>query len=93
MCGSAVRIADENRDSVMVSGIKNGEDGGLIIRLSDYAGKGGRVSLTLSDLIPMPVTAELVDITERHILAPCVLNGREISFETDPFAMATLRIR
>ncbi|MBQ7922313.1 MAG: hypothetical protein IJ325_07020, partial [Clostridia bacterium] len=92
MCGSLVRVADENRDSVMISGVKNGEDGGYIIRLSDYAGVGGEITLTLSDLLPEPAHAEIVDITERHILAPCKVNGRSITLTLDPFAMATVRI-
>ena len=92
MCGSLVRVADENRDSVMISGVKNGEDGGYIIRLSDYAGVGGEITLTLSDLLSEPAHAEIVDITERHVLAPCKVNGRSITLTLDPFAMATVRI-
>jgi len=93
MCGSVAKIADENRDSVMISGVKNGEDGGFIVRVSDYAGKGGKITLTLSDLVPTPSCAQIVDITERHVLRDCELCGKTISFDIDPFAMATLRIK
>ena len=93
MTGSVASIAEENRDAVMVSGVKNGEDGGFIVRVSDYAGKGGRVSLVLSDLVGTPSAAEIVDITERHVLRACELNGKTVSFDIDPFAMATIRIR
>lgn len=93
MRGSVVRIAEENRDAVMVSGIKNGEDSGFIIRVADYAGRGGRVSLILSDLLGTPTAAELVDITERHVLGTCDIDGKTVSFDIDPFAMATIRIR
>ena len=93
MVGSVAKIADENREAVMVSGVKNGEDGGFIVRVSDYAGRGGRVSLILSDLVGTPAAAELVDITERHVLGTCALDGKVVSFDIDPFAMATVRIR
>jgi len=92
MCGSIARVADENLDSIMISGVKNGEDGGFIVRISDYAGVGGEVTLILSDLVPEPTYAEVVDITERHVLAPCSLDGRKITLQIDPFAMATVRI-
>ncbi len=92
MCGSVAALAEENRSSIMISGVKNGEDGGFIVRLSDYAGVGGEVTLILSDLVPEPNYAELIDITERHVLAPCTVNGRKITFKIDPFAMATVRI-
>jgi alpha-mannosidase len=93
MCGSVAKIADENRDSVMISGVKNGEDGGFILRVSDYAGRGGKISLTLSDLVPAPNCAQIVDITERHVLADCAVDGKTISFDIDPFALATIRIK
>ena len=78
--------------NVMVSGVKNGEDGGLIVRVSDYAGKGGKVSLVLSDCVKAPVSADIVDITERHVLKPCAVEGRTVSFELEPYSMATVRI-
>ena len=54
MNGSLVKIVDNN--SVMVSGVKNGEDGGFIIRVADYAGKGGRLPLhsPTSYVLPHP---------------------------------------
>ena len=91
MNGSIVKIVDN--DSVMVSGVKNGEDGGFIIRIADYAGKGGKVTLALSDLVGTPASAAIVDITERHILKACDIDGKNISFEIDPFAMATVCIK
>ena len=89
LCGGFMKL---DGDGVMVSGVKNGEDGGLIVRVSDYAGRGGRVTLTLSDAAKAPVSASLVDITESHVIAPCVLDGRAVSFDIAPYAMATVKI-
>ncbi len=30
---------------------------------------------------------------ERHVLADCTLDGKTISFDIDPFALATIRIK
>ena len=79
-------------ENIMVSGVKNGEEGGLVIRVSDYAGKGGKVSVILSDAVKAPKSADIVDITERHVIKPCCVEGRVISFELDPYTMATVRI-
>ncbi|MCR5263299.1 MAG: hypothetical protein K6D94_05455, partial [Clostridiales bacterium] len=90
LCGSLMTFdAGEN---VMISGVKNGEDGGLIVRVSDISGQGGRVSLTLSDSIGVPSGAALVDITERHELAKCDIDGRKIGFDLKPYSMATVKI-
>ncbi len=88
--GSLVKIENDN---IMISGVKNAEDGGLILRLSDYVGTGGSVTIALSDLLPEPTSAQLVDVTERHVLSDCTVNGRTVTFPLDPFAMATVRIR
>ena len=90
MNGSVAKIVDN--DSVMVSGVKNGEDGGFIIRVADYAGKGGKVTIALSDLVGTPTSAAIVDITERHILKECAIDGKNVSFDIDPFAMATIKL-
>ena len=91
LSGSFLTLGD-SADRIMVSGVKNGEDGGLIVRVADFAGRGGTVSLTLSDYAPAPKKASLVDVTERHVLGDCQIDGRTVSFEIDPFAMATVRI-
>ena len=76
----------------MVSGVKNGEDGGLIVRVADYAGKGGKVTLVLSDAAKKPERAYFTDLTERHETGSCVLDGRTVSFDLAPYAMATVKI-
>ena len=78
---------------VMVSGVKNGEDGGLIVRVADYGGEGGSCALVLSDLVKAPAHAALVDITERHEIGACGIDGHRITFPLAPFAMATVKIR
>ena len=78
---------------VMVSGVKNGEDGGLIVRVADYGGEGGDVTLILSDKAKTPTHAALVDITERHEIGPCELDGHKVRFTLAPFTMATVKIQ
>ncbi|MBR5366218.1 MAG: alpha-mannosidase, partial [Clostridia bacterium] len=78
---------------VMVSGVKNGEDGGLIVRVADYGGEGGDVTLILSDKAKTPTHAALVDITERHEIGPCELDGQKVRFTLAPFTMATVKIQ
>ena len=78
---------------VMVSGVKNGEDGGLIVRVADYGGEGGDVTLILSDMAKAPESAALVDSTERHETGPCAIDGRKVRFSLAPFTMATVKIR
>lgn len=92
MNGSIGAIAGLD-DTLMISGIKNAEDGGIIVRVADFGGKSGKVKLTVSDLVPAPASASLVDITEKHVLSECTVNGREIEFDIEPFAMATLLIK
>ena len=82
----------EAGENVTVSGVKNGEDGGLVLRVSDRTGKGGRVKLVLSDHAGKPSRAALTDITERHVLEECSLEDREASFTLEPYSMATVRI-
>ena len=77
----------------MLSGIKNAENGGLIVRLSEFGGKGGKVKLTLSSLARAPKTAALVDITEQHEYAKCYIDGHTVSFEMKPYTMATVLIK
>lgn len=91
LSGSFLRL-DGCDDRVMVSGVKNGEDGGLIVRVADYAGKGGKVTLVLSDAAKKPERAYLTDLTERHETGSCVLDGRTVSFDLAPYAMATVKI-
>lgn len=91
LTGSFLTLGD-CADRIMVSGVKNGEDGGLIVRAADYAGKGGRVTLTLSEAAPALEKACLVDVTERHVLGDCAVEGRTVSFDIAPFAMATVKI-
>ncbi len=83
----------EAADGVMVSGVKNGEDGGLIVRVADFGGDGGPVTLVLSDKTKEPEHAALVDITERHECGACSVDGRRITFTLAPASMATVRIR
>ena len=78
---------------VMVSGVKHGEDGGLIVRVADYGGEGGDVTLILSDKAKTPTHAALVDITERHEIGPCELDGQKVRFTLAPFTMATVKIQ
>ncbi|MBR4206720.1 MAG: alpha-mannosidase [Clostridia bacterium] len=92
LCGSFMRFEGEIGDRVMTSGVKNGEDGGLIVRVSDYAGKGGDVTLALGGDMPVPKSACLVDITERHVIGECAVDGRKITFPLAPYTMATLKI-
>ena len=91
LTGSFLTLGD-CADRIMVSGVKNGEDGGLIVRVADYAGKGGKVELALSEAAPAPEKACLVDVTERHALKDCAVDGRTVSFDIEPFAMATVKI-
>ena len=83
----------EAANGVMVSGVKNGEDGGLIVRVADFGGDGGPVTLVLSDKTKEPEHAALVDITERHECGACSVDGRRITFTLAPASMATVRIR
>ncbi len=92
LAGSFLKLGD-CADRIMISGVKNGEDGGLIVRVADYAGKGGEVALTLADFAPAPESACLTDITERHELGACAVDGRTVRFEIRPFGMATVKIR
>ena len=71
----------------------NAENGGLIVRLSEFGGKGGKVKLTISSLARAPKTAALVDITEQHEYAKCDIDGHTVSFEMKPYTMATVLIK
>ena len=83
----------EAGQGVMVSGVKNGEDGGLIVRIADYGGEGTSAALILSDLVKAPEQAAIVDITERHEIGTCGIDGRKVTVPLAPFAMATVKIR
>jgi alpha-mannosidase len=52
--------------NVMVSAVKTAEEGGLILRVSDWHGEKQHVSIKFAKT---PVSAALVDITERISLA------------------------
>ena len=91
LTGSFLRL-DGCDDRIMISGVKNGEDGGLIVRVADYAGRGGRVTLALSEFAKLPERAFLTDVTERRETGTCELDGRTVSFEIAPYAMATVKI-
>lgn len=75
---------------VMTSAVKNAEDGGLIVRLSDYKGKDQKVILRLASA---PASAALVDITERHATGECEINGNEVSFTVPAHSMVTVLIK
>ncbi len=75
---------------VMTSAVKNAEDGGMIIRLSDYKGKNEKVTIKLAYV---PASAALVDITERHTVGECTVNGSEVSFTVPAYSMATVLIK
>jgi len=93
MNGSVGKFIGDLADTVMVSAVKSGEDGGMIIRISEFGGKEGKVILQLSDLMSKPESVKLVDITELHELGDCAVNDREITLDMKPYAMATIRIR
>ncbi len=82
--------AFELEGDVMVSAVKNAEDGGLILRVSDWHGKEQRVSVKFEKT---PVSAELVDITERHKLGSAVITGDKVTFDVAADAMATLCVK
>ncbi len=76
--------------NVMVSTVKAAEEGGLILRVSDWHGEKQLVSVKFEKT---PVSAELVDITERHKVADARVWGDTVSFEVAPYSMATLRVK
>ena len=93
LTGSLVKIDGDIAETVMLSGIKNAENGGLVVRLSEIGGNGGKVKLTISSLARAPKTAALVDITEQHEYAKCDIDGHTVSFEMKPYTMATVLIK
>ena len=93
MTGAAARIEGDLAATMMVSAVKSAEDGGIIVRVSEFGGKEGTATLKLSELVPVPSSATLVDITERHELGVCAVCGRDITLDVKPYSMATIRIR
>lgn len=81
---------DCDRTKVMVSAIKHGEDGGLVLRLKNLCKEEQHVKLTLRREI---ASASLVDITEAHTLYECTVNGNSAEACIAPFAIATILIK
>ncbi len=76
--------------NVVTSAVKNAEDGGFIVRLSDHKGKAEKVTLkTVFDF----TSAILVDITERHKTGECTINGNEVSFTVPAYSTVTVLIK
>ena len=82
--------AFELSGNVMVSAVKTAEDGGLILRVSDWHGEAQHVSVKFEK---NPVSAELVDITERHKLGDAKVAGDTVSFDVAAHSMATLHVK
>jgi alpha-mannosidase len=82
--------AFELSGDVMVSTVKTAEDGGLVLRISDWHGKDQPVSVKFAKT---PVSAELVDITERHKLGDVKVYGDTVSFNVSSYSMATLLVK
>jgi Alpha-mannosidase len=86
LCGKAFELDGD----VMVSAVKTAEDGGLVLRVSDWHGKAQQVSVKFEK---QPVSAELVDLTERHKLGEAKVSGDSVSFEVGANSLATLLIK
>ncbi|MGI6201926.1 MAG: alpha-mannosidase [Eubacteriales bacterium] len=76
--------------NVMVSAVKTAEEGGLILRVSDWHGEKQHVSIKFAKT---PVSAALVDITERHKLGDVNIAGNTVSFDVDAYSIATLHVK
>ncbi|MDD4773749.1 MAG: glycoside hydrolase family 38 C-terminal domain-containing protein [Eubacteriales bacterium] len=87
MSGSLFSLEGNN---VKTSAVKNAEDGGLIVRLSEYNGQDEKVTLKLAFT---PESASLVDITERHTVGECAVDGSEVSFTVPANSIATVLIK
>lgn len=75
---------------VMISAVKNAEDGGLIIRLSNCKGKDQKVTIKLAYA---PSSALQVDLTERRTTGECCVTGNEVSFTAAAYSIATILIK
>ncbi len=77
--------------SVIVSAVKAAENGqhSILVRVYETDGNSCKVSFRLGF---RPVGAELVDITEKHVLGGADVDGETVSFSIGAYQMKTVKI-
>ena len=79
------------KGAVRLSAVKTAEDGGLIFRVSNYGDKNEAAAIELNPKVKIN-SADIVDITERHVTGKCEISGNAVKFTVPAYGMATVRI-
>ena len=80
----------EDAKGIMTSAVKSGENGGIILRVSELFGEN-RV-LTVRFCRPV-LSAALTDINEKEDFGGCTVNGDKVTFTVPAYGIATVNIK
>ncbi len=80
----------EDAKGIMTSAVKNAEDGGIILRVSELDGQSKE--LTVKFCKPVKFAA-LTDINEKADLGGCAISGDRVTFNVPAYGMATVLIK
>lgn len=86
--GRLLRFNDAK--GIMTSAVKSGEDGGIILRVSELFGENRELTVKFCK----PVTsATLTDINEKEDFGGCEIDGDNITFTVPAYGIATVHIK
>ena len=76
---------------VTVSAVKSAEDCGTVLRVSNpKCCEAALASITFTKAVKCAV---IVDITEKHIISECKVDGNKVSFDVPAYGMVTLLVK
>jgi len=77
-------------DNVAITAVKSAEECGTVLRVSNPKCGEANAAITFTKAVKC---AALVDITEKHIVSECKVDGNTVTFDVPAFSMVTLLVK